>query len=239
MLTGSFQWLSPPADLSGVDRLYGGSEQAVKTLPIPPKKDGDWQILQATSTGQAPGAAEMVTLRTGTCWVSPCRHVIRREALVSKQGARMQGCIRLTVLPESSTAGNGRPLILTSAPGAPTDRSQCTIQPANHVRLGGVRPSVGMGSSLGVGAAGRSTGRRVPSGASLLLDHPPGKQRCSLPSIPVLGSIRQLHSLDEFSNGGGVPHPDHLAVGPWESTEESVDDDDALRYPGHRGLAVQ
>ncbi len=77
----------------------------------------------------------------------------------------MQGCIRLTILPESSTVGNGQPLILTSAPGAPMDRSQCTIQPANHVRPGDVRPSVGMGSSLGVGAAGRSTGRRVPSGA--------------------------------------------------------------------------
>ncbi len=51
----------------------------------------------------------------------------------------MQGCIRLTILPESSTVGNGRPLILSSAPGAPTDRSQCTIQPANHVRPGGVR----------------------------------------------------------------------------------------------------
>ncbi len=78
--------------------------------------------------------------------------MIGKEDFVSPQGARTQGCIRLTALPESSRAGNGRPLILTSAPGAPTGRSRCIIQPANHVRPGGVRPSVGMGSSLCVGA---------------------------------------------------------------------------------------
>ncbi len=61
-----------------------------------------------TSTGQAPDAAEMVTLRTGTCRVSPCTHVIGKEDFVSPQGARTQGCIRLTALPESSRAGNGR-----------------------------------------------------------------------------------------------------------------------------------
>ncbi len=171
------------------------------------------------------------------CRVCPCTQVIGRNALVSPWDARMRDCTRLTALPESSRAGNGRPLIFTSASGAPAERSQCTIQPVSHVHTGGV----GTGSSLGAGAAGLITGRRVPSGARRSWTTLRGNGGARSPASqhsPVLGSIRQLHGLYEFGNGGGVPHPDSLAVSPRESTEESVDDD-ALRYLGSCGLPIQ
>lgn len=60
-----------------------------------------------TLTDQAPGVAEIVTRRAGTCRVSPCIHVIGRTAFVTLRGGRRWDWMRLTVLPESSRARNG------------------------------------------------------------------------------------------------------------------------------------
>ncbi len=46
----------------------------------------------------------------------------------------------------------------------------------------------------------------------LLLNHPPGKRRCSLPSLPMLGSICQLYGLHELQGGGWVAHSNRLSV---------------------------
>ncbi len=171
---GSSHWPFPPAAPSGADRLFGGGKQAIKPWPIHPKKDGNRQILhyhqfhwpsaKGSRDGHSPGRRQ-----PETCRVSPCTQVIGREALVSPWGARTSDCTRLITLPESNRARNRRPLIFMYASGAPAGRSRCTIQPANHVCTGGVGTSIGMGSSLGVGAAGLPTGCRAPSGTSNLI----------------------------------------------------------------------
>ncbi len=117
-----------------------------------------------TSTGQDPGAAEMVTRRVGTCRVSPCTHVMGSRDLVSLRGGRICAWTRLTALPESNNALNGRPLIFVIASGAPVGRSWCRTQPASHVRAWGEGGAVGIDSSGGLGPAVLSICREMPSG---------------------------------------------------------------------------
>ncbi len=164
-LTGSSHRPFPPAAPSGADRLYGGGKQAVKPWPILPKKDGNWQIFHYPHFHRPSAGGSRDGHSRGRYVSRVSVHTNDQgEALVSPWGVKTSDCTRLTALPESNRARNGWPLIFMSTSGAPVCRSRCTIQPANHVRMGGVRTSVGMGSSLGVGAAGLPTGCRVPSG---------------------------------------------------------------------------
>ncbi len=124
----------------------------------------------------------------------------------------MWDCTRLTALPETWMAQNGFPLIFTSTSGAPTGRSRCTMQPASQVRAGSTGASVGIGSSRGEGAAWPAQWSLDALRRASHLNHPPGKRRRSLPSIPMLGCIRQLYSLHELRGGGWVPHSNRLSV---------------------------
>ncbi len=172
--------------------------------------------------GQVPDPAEMVTLRAGTCRVSPCTHVMGRKVLYSLRGERRWDFTRLTALPESRTARVRFPLILTATSGAPAGRSRCMMQPASQVRAGPGGSLCGHGfitwrrrtrpAQWSLGAFRRAS----------LLDHPPGKWRRSLPGIPLLGCIRQLYCLDEFSGGGWVLHPDRLPVRSGKCSEKAV-----------------
>ncbi len=68
--------------------------------------------------------------------------------------------------------------------------------------------------------------------------HPPGKRWRSLPSVPLLGRIRQFYGPHELERRGRISHADRLSMGAGKSPEETVDDH-ALRYLGGRGDSVQ
>ncbi len=67
-----------------------------------------------------------------------------------------------------------------------------------------------------------------------LLAHPLGKRWRSLPSIPLLGRIRQLYGLHELEHHGRMSYAERLSMGAGKAPEETVNDH-ALRYLGGQG----
>ncbi len=97
---------------------------------------------------QEPGAAEMVTVWTGTYLVSPGTHVTRRIACPGFLVFSRSGWIRLMELPAVSRVGVNRwPLIRTSLSGAPGGNSLVHNAAAILARVSGGFGSVGIGSS--------------------------------------------------------------------------------------------
>ncbi len=87
---------------------------------LPRRTGTSWSFTTPTSTCQVPGAAEMFTLRTGTCHVSPCTHVIgtqdftRLIALPSPVGRGTGGRWSWPLLLDLPLVGHGARYSLTT-----------------------------------------------------------------------------------------------------------------------------